>query len=40
MIDIAIPGEYFFEFPAREKVIGITDDTPIPTNEKPIKTGQ
>ena len=37
---MAIPGEYFFELPAREKVIGNTEATPIPTKEKPISTGQ
>ena len=39
IIDMAIPGEYFFELPAKENVIGNTAETPIPTKEKPINTG-
>jgi len=37
---MAIPGEYFFDPPAKEKVIGKTAETPIPTKEKPMRTGQ
>ena len=39
-MEIAIPGEYFFEKPARVKVMGTTDAVPKPTSEKPISAGQ
>ena len=39
-MEIAMPGEYFFELPAREKVIGKTAETPIPTRENPKSEGQ
>ena len=32
----ATPGSIFFDLPARLYTIGTTDDTPIPTNKKPI----
>ena len=40
IMDIAIPGEYFLEFPANVKVIGITKALPKPTSENPNIAGQ
>lgn len=35
-----MPGEYFEDLPAKVKVIGMTDATPIPVIENPINTVQ
>ena len=40
IIDIAIPAEYFFEVPAKEKVIGNIGAVPKPTRQKPNKADQ
>ena len=40
IMDIAIPGEYFFEPPARRNVIGMIDAVPNPTRQNPIIAGQ
>ena len=38
--EIAIPGEYVLEAPAKVYVMGITEAVPKPTKEKPIMAGQ
>jgi hypothetical protein len=40
IIDMAIPGEYFWECPANVKVIGMIDAVPKPTRLKPSIDGQ
>ena len=38
--EIAIPGEYFFEVPAKPNVIGKIAAVPKPTKQNPINAGQ
>ena len=38
MRDIAIPGEYFADLPAKVNVMGMIDATPIPVIENPNNT--
>ena len=40
IIEIAIPGEYLVEVPAKMKIMGTTEAVPKPTNIKPIKVIQ
>ena len=40
IIEIAIPGEYFLENPAKRNVIGIIAAVPNPTRQNPIRANQ
>jgi len=40
MIEIAIPGEYFLDVPARLKIISTTEAVPKPTSIKPMSAIQ